>query len=102
RVPVDREYRRRRQGVTGTAIADKIRGGIAGVRLQDVELGIISTGHPGGPTSVQVGIPGPTGRAEFARGGNRPEAPFLLSRGRIEGGEKPAYTRISSRGADND
>src|ERR1019366_5154725 len=58
--------------------------------------------QPGGSAAMQVGISGPTGRAELSGAGDGPQLPLLLPSHGIESGKKSAHTRISAGTAHND
>src|ERR1700687_2420924 len=86
--------------IAGPRPAIEIRSWVAGSPVQRIEFGIVGAGHPGGAAAAQIGLPGPTGRAELAGAGYGPETPHLLTGLRIEGRDEPANAVVAAGCAD--
>src|ERR1700758_2037160 len=82
-VRVQGQYASRIEVIAGTGIPHEIRRRVARGPIERVELRIISAGHPGCATAMQIGIPGPTRGTKFAGAGNGPETPLGFSGGGI-------------------
>src|SRR2546426_4689164 len=79
RIGVDRDCRIRVQVVALAIVAVPVRRGIACAPDDQVELGIVGTGHPGWRATVLPFVGGPGLISLLAGSGNCPKTPAALS-----------------------
>src|SRR5579864_1443342 len=96
RIGVESQHASRIKIVAGAGVSHKVRRRITGCPIQSIEFRIIGTGHPGRPTSVKIGIVGPTRGAKLPGPGYCPETPHQLSSLRIVGGHKSADSGVAT------
>src|SRR5262249_32151925 len=76
--------------------------GIADAPIEQIQFGIVGTGHPGGAAAVFPTVTGPGFMAFFAGTGNGPEAPGAVTGRDVESGQVAAVRGIPAGDADDD
>src|SRR5687767_5294584 len=83
-------------------IAVVIRTGVAGAPIDEVQLGVVAAGDPGGGAARLPTVAGPRLVGGLAFAGDRPEAPELLAGLGVVGVEEAADAVLAAGDADDD
>ena len=90
------------QVVTRTVPAVEVGGGVAGAPVDQIELGVVRAGHPGGAAAVPPAVPRPRLVARLPGAGNDVEPPALLAGPRVERHDMAAVRQVAAARADHD